>query len=128
MTRTTFSLGFAAFLFTALAAQAGTPDFQLVEEDVDEIVLVESARESYAKVFFIRDGAVLADRRLSAEMTLSASGHRFYIVWEDTQNGNAARRVGADQLSHFVVEASRDGQLALPWWWACHNMRDLKRP
>jgi hypothetical protein len=102
----------------------------IVHEEVDEIVIVQTGDNSFARVYFLRDDLVFADRLFSTDMHWSHNGQRFVLSWDDYCHGRIARIVEADRYSFVrMPELPRDESGQSRDWWAMNkNMRDLKRP
>lgn len=109
-----------------VAGQADEP-LPLIQETVDEIIILRTVGNQYARVIFIRDDAILATRLLLDDMMWTATGDKFQLMWQDYSI--AERVVEAKTFSIFVTphdptQADRCG----PWWCMFRNMRDLKQP
>jgi len=112
------------FPTTAFAQGSNLP---VIQESVDEIVILQTVDNEYARVVFIRDGSVLATRLLLDDMLWTTDSEKFVLVWQDYST--AERVVEASKFSVVVTatdptQADRCG----PWWCMFRNMRDLKQP
>ncbi len=106
------------------------PSSPMVYEEVDLILIVQTGENSFARVYFIRDDMVFADRLFSSDMHWSHNGRNFVLTWEDYCHGRISRVVEAKQYSFLrMPELPRDENSRSRDWWAMNkNMRDLKRP
>ena len=117
-------------LCAALSATAAVADDQslpLVHEMVDEICIVRTVGNEYARVVFIRGESVLATRLLLDELIWTSNEDKFQLIWQDYST--AERIVEAEKFSVWVLDKdpTQAGQRG-PWWCMWRNMRDLKQP
>lgn len=118
-------LSMVVLLFaSALHAEDELP---IIEETVDEIIILRTVGNQYARVVFVRDNQVLATRLLVDDMAWNFSGNGFQLEWQDYSV--ASRVVNAERFSLIVTDydptqADRSG----PWWCQFRNMRDLQQP
>lgn len=99
----------------------------VVRETVDELIIMRTIGNAYARVYFIRGDSVQATRLLLDNMSWKICEDRFQLIWQDYSI--ADRIVEAKRFSVVVttsdpLQAQRSG----PWWNMFRNMRDLKHP
>lgn len=123
-----------AFFVVALCSLIASPALcrgeealPLIRETVDEIVILRTIGNQYARVIFIREDSVLATRLLLDDMVWTVEGDTFVLMWQDYSI--AERVVEAKSFSMVTTpfdptQADRCG----PWWCMFRNMRDLKQP
>lgn len=107
---------------------------ELVEERYDEISVVHKLATDQRnwevhRVYFYRNGRVIADRILTEDMNWSRRGADFVLFWNDY--GSCHRVVRAKCLSEITIERASDydsrGE-AIPWWGMGRRMTDLQAP
>lgn len=120
-------LVFLCQLPTAFAEDHGCP---LVHEEVDEVIIVYREKQTIARVYFIRDQQILADRLKTSEMHWGVRNDRFFLTWDDYCRGRVVRVIEFDYFSTVVIPADYPyaSTSAQPWWGMGRNMRDLKQP
>lgn len=120
-----------AALTLRAAAEAPSP---LVVERYDAMIVVhelasEQRNWEIHRVYFIRDGKIIADRILTEDMLPSTDGPDFVLFWNDY--GSCHRLVRSRVHIEFTVEQSTDfdsrGE-AVPWWGMFRRMTDLAPP
>lgn len=112
-------------LLCMIGADYYEPEYILVEEEVDEIIIVDEIDSDYDRVVFVKNGKFLCDRMLLDEMLWSLNKEGFVLEWDDY--GQYRRRVTAKKCQEWVVEEypfRQDG----PWFAQWRVMSDLKCP
>lgn len=120
-------LALLSHLPTVLAEDQGCP---LIHEEVDEVVIVYRENQTIARVYFIRDHQILADRLKTTEMYWGVRNDRFFLTWDDYCRGRVVRIIEFDRFSSVIIPADEPyaSTNAQPWWGMGRNMRDLKQP
>lgn len=120
--------------------QTDKEELPLIEEDVDEIIILRTVGNQYARVVFIRNNAVLATRLLLDDMIWNVTNRVivdekngpitvpcFQLSWQDYSI--ADRIINAPRFSLIVTEHDpTQSDRCGPWWCQFRNMRDLKQP
>lgn len=112
-----------SLLCSALAAENSLP---VVSEHYTAIAVVTSAEDGYSKVFFVRNGRVVADRLLVDRMVWSCQDGRFAVAWDDYARTCAHRIITADTMTRVTVDG---WEASTNEWWNMANLgTDLKQP
>lgn len=127
-----FTVGLLALSGLAVRADEDEP-LPLVHEAYDAVVVVHERSESRAwevsRVYFLRQGRVIADRILCEDMLWSAADGRFLLVWNDY--GNCQRVITTRAVTEVQLELDdADGKSndSAPWWGMARRMTDLRAP
>lgn len=126
-----------ALLLAALLCLPANADedepLPLVHEAYDAVVVVHERSESRAwevsRVYFLRQGRVIADRILCEDMLWSSADGRFLLVWNDY--GNCQRVISTRAVTELQLELDEaDGKSndSAPWWGMGRRMTDLRAP
>ncbi|QGJ71980.1 Hypothetical protein PBC10988_36930 [Planctomycetales bacterium 10988] len=120
-------LSFCLCLFSfPMDVKAEERTLPLIEEQVDEIIIVRTVGNQYARVVFIRDQNVLASRLLLDEMVWTMEDGNFRLMWQDYST--AERVVEAPKFSYLLAQENPTSNQGAPWWCMERNMRNLKQP
>lgn len=115
-----------------VAAEEDEP-LPLVEETYEAVWLVHERSESrsweVSRLYFIRQGRVIADRIVCDDMLWSTEAGQFVLCWNDY--GNCQRVVRTRTLKEVSVDLddldARSSDSA-PWWGMGRRMTDLEAP
>lgn len=105
----------------------------LVEETYEAVWMVHERSESrsweVSRLYFIRQGRVIADRIVCDDMLWSTEAGQFVLCWNDY--GNCQRVVRTRTLKEVSVDLddldARSSDSA-PWWGMGRRMTDLEAP
>jgi hypothetical protein len=130
-------LALTAATLAAATAQPAVADedepLPVVEETYEAVWMVHERSESrsweVSRLYFIRQGRVIADRIVCDDMLWSAAEGKFILCWNDY--GNCQRVVRTSTLKEMSVDLddldARSTDSA-PWWGMGRRMTDLEAP
>lgn len=123
-----------AATFSGRAAVADEEEsLPLVQETYEAVWMVHERSESrsweVSRLYFIRQGRVIADRIVCDDMLWSTEAGQFVLCWNDY--GNCQRVVRTRTLKEVSVDLddldARSSDTA-PWWGMGRRMTDLEAP
>ena len=103
------------------------PGLPLIQEEVDEICVIQTADSDHCRVVFFRGESVLATRLVVDEMIWTCRDGQYVLIWQDYWTAErviSSKNFSVWQLDEDPTQQGQNG----PWWCMFRNMRDLKAP